>query len=114
MKELDDDLRDALRREPAPPGFAERVLRHAEEQARRQDVDRPRLQSLGWRRPIVGWAIAASLVAAVAGGVQYRNFERAREERAAGEAAREDVIKALRITATKLQIVQAKVREVGS
>jgi hypothetical protein len=62
----------------------------------------------------VGLAAAAALVAAVAGGMQYRNVERARAERAAGEAAKEQVIKALRITASTLQVVQEKVREVGS
>ena len=113
MKELDEELRNALRREPAPAGFAERVLQRAED-ARRDEVGQRRTQRWNPGRPLVGLAAAAALVAAVAGGIQYRNVERARAERAAGEAAKEQVIKALRITAGTLQIVQEKVREVGS
>lgn len=113
MKELDDELRDALRREPPPAGFAERVIQLADEQAGRETARPP---ARGWdpRRPFVRWAAAAAIVAAVGGGIQYRNLEKARAERAAGEAAKEQVIQALRITASKLQLVQERVREVGS
>jgi hypothetical protein len=114
MKDLDQGLRDALRRESPPAGFAERVLQRAEEDARRDETPPPRLLRWSPRRPLVRLAAAAALVAAVAGGIQYRNVERARAERAAGEAAKEQVIKALRITASTLQVVQEKVREVGS
>lgn len=114
MKELDDELRDLLRREEPPAGFAERVLRRAEEQSYPQAVARPVSRVAMWRRPLVGLAAAAALVAAVAGGIQYRSFEQARAERAAGEAAKQQVIEALRITAGTLQLVQEKVREVGS
>lgn len=114
MKELDDELRDLLRRKQPPAGFAERVLRRAEEQSYPQNVVRPAARLAAWRRPLVGLAAAAALVAAVAGGIEYRQLEQARAERAAGEAAREQVIQALRITASTLQLVQAKVREVGS
>ncbi len=113
MKELDDQLRDALRREPAPAGFAERVLRRVEGQAGGHGAGPS--GSLAWaKRPVFRLAAAAALVAAIGGGIQYRSLERARAERAAGEAAKENVIKALRITASKLQLVQEKVREVGS
>jgi hypothetical protein len=114
MKELDDRLRNALRRESPPAGFAERVLQRAEETGRQDGPAQPRLLRWSPRRPLVGLAAAAALVAAVAGGIQYRNVEQARAERAAGEAAKEEVIKALRITAGTLQVVQEKVREVGS
>jgi hypothetical protein len=114
MKELDDGLRDALRRESPPVGFAERVLQRAGESGRQGDPAQPRPLRWSPRRPLVRLAAAAALVAAVAGGIQYRNVERARAERAAGEAAKEEVIKALRITASTLQVVQEKVREVGS
>ncbi len=114
MKELDDELRDALRREVPPAGFAERVLQRADEQLQGDQTARPRLPWFDVKRPVVRWAAAAALVAAIAGGIEYRSVEKARAERAAGEAAKAEVIKALRITATKLQLVQAKVREVGS
>ena len=38
MKNLDDNLRDALRREEPPEGFAERVLRRVEEQERNAEM----------------------------------------------------------------------------
>ena len=101
MRELDDELRHVLRREPPPPGFAARVVWRA---SRRQSPP-PRFSR---------WLTAAALVAAIAGGLQYRQFVTARAERAAGEAAKAQVIQALRITAGKLQMVRAKVREVGS
>ena len=100
MRELDDELRHVLRREPPPPGFAARVVWRA---SRRQSPPR-----------FTRWLTAAALVAAIAGGLQYRQFVTARAERAAGEAAKAQVIQALRITAGKLQMVRAKVREVGS
>ncbi len=114
MRELDDELRDLLRREEPPAGFAERVLRRAGEQSYPQEVVRPAPRLVVWRRPLVGLAAAAALVAAVAGGIQNRRFEKARAERAAGEAAKQQVIEALRITAGTLQLVQEKVREAGS
>lgn len=115
MKELDDELRHALRREPAPTGFAERVLQRAENEAKAPAVVvRPEWGRRRLSRPLVRLAAAAALIAAVAGGIQYRNYENARAERAAGEAARDQVLEALRITASKLQLVQAKVREAGS
>jgi hypothetical protein len=100
MRELDDELRHVLRREPPPPGFAARVVWRASQ--RRQSPP----------RRFTRWL--AALVAAIAGGLQYRQFVTARAERAAGEAAKAQVIQALRITAGKLQMVRAKVREVGS
>ena len=66
------------------------------------------------RRRVLLWAAAAAIVVAVGGSVQYSNVQRAREERARGEAAAEQVREALRITGGKLHVVQAKFKEVGS
>lgn len=115
MKELDDELRHALRRVQAPAGFADRVLRRAAG----EPIGREREHAMAAvrpfvRRPIVQWAAAAAIVAAVAGGIQYRHVQNERAERAAGEAAKEQIMQALRITASKLQVVQAAVRESGS
>lgn len=114
MKELDDELRRALRREPAPEGFADRVLERSRESKAPAVVLRPRWGRWRISRPIVRLAAAAAIIAAIGVGVAYRNYEQARAERARGEAAREQVLEALRITASKLQLVQEKVREVGS
>lgn len=107
MDHLDDELRAALRRTDPPPGFAERVARRAAGTAgARREV---------WaRRPVMRWAAAAAIVAAVAGGFQYRSVLREREERARGEAAKEQVVQALRIAGSKLQLVQARIKEIGS
>ena len=105
MRNMDDELRNALRREEPPPGFADRVLQRAEHGPfeRRQAG-----------RPFVRWAAAAAVVAALAGGFQYRAVQQAREERLRGEAAKEQVVQALRIAGSKLQLVQAKIKEIGS
>ena len=111
MKNLDDDLRAALRRKEPPAGFAGRVI------ARAGGVDKtirlkpdPTDATIGTR--IVRWLAAAAVIAAVAGGaIQYRaaRIERARAERAAGEAASRQVMLALQIAGSKLQLVQARI-----
>ena len=108
MKELDDELRHVLRREEPPPGFAEAVLRRVAE---------PRIVPFE-RKPMIRpsltrWAAAAALVVALGGAAAYRAAE-AREERMRGEAAKEQLMQALRITGSKLQIVQSAVKETGS
>ena len=113
MRTLDDELRDALRREEPPAGFTERVLAEAADGSRfRAGTSRP--PATGARRVVIGWAAAAALVAAVAGGMQYRAVQQAREERARGEAAKEQVVKALRIAGYKLHMVQERIKEIGS
>jgi anti-sigma factor RsiW len=104
MKNLDDELRSVLRREEPPAGFADRVLQRA---ARRQ----PKRATNG---VFVRWAAAAMIVGAVAGGFQYREVQKEREERLRGEAAKEQVVQALRIAGSKLHLVQAKIKEIGS
>jgi hypothetical protein len=106
MNELEDRLRHALAREKPPSGFSARVLRRVSE-----DVEpTPRLAD----RPVMRWAAAALIVAALGGALEYRSVQKAREERARGEAAKEQVMQALRIAGSKLQLVQAAVKEIGS
>jgi hypothetical protein len=105
MRNIDDELRNVLRREEPPDGFADRVLQRAA---------RGRVQQRQTNRPLVRWAAAAVIVASVAGGVQYRAVQQEREERIRGEAAKEQVVQALRIAGSKLQLVQAKIKEIGS
>jgi hypothetical protein len=112
MRTLDDELRDALRREEPPDGFAERVLTEAA--ARPHAAGTSHVPVKAARRIVIGWAAAAALIAAVAGGVQYRAVQQAREERARGEAAKEQVVRALRIAGYKLHVVQEKIKEIGS
>jgi len=138
MRNLDHDLRDALRRVEPPGGFAERVLRRVEEQARQQRSTSSASRTWGppsggpirlkpdptrgaggshvrgshARGSFVRWLAAAAVVVAAAGaGVQYRtaHLERARAERAQGEAAGREVVLAMQIAGSKLQLVQTKI-----
>ena len=87
------------------------MLARAETGQPPRTVSQPPL-SERWR--VIGWVAAAALIVTAAGGIQYRAVEKAREERVRGEAAKEQVIQALRITGHKLQVVQAKIKEIGS
>ena len=102
MTNLEDELRDAFRRKTPNEAFVKRVLRRIPDQQHAR------------RKTAVQWAAAAAIVVAIGGGVQYAAGERARVERARGEAAAEQLREALRITGTKLQVVQAKFKEIGS
>ena len=123
MKELDRELTNALRREDPPDGFAERVLRrvgeppHAEHRARtmpwgpirlKPDSTAVKAPPAPTKLPFVQWAAAASLVAALAGGM---NYVARQKERAEGEAAVVRVAQALHIAGTKLQLVQTKINQ---
>jgi hypothetical protein len=101
MSEFDHELRRLLSRREPPAGFAERVLGRTEPAV--PPVVRPALRP---RSRFVRWAAAAALVAAAAGVLEYR--ERRREQ-AAGEAARDQVVQALQLAGSKLQLVQAKI-----
>jgi hypothetical protein len=82
MNELEQDLRNALRRREPPPGFADRV--------------RARLPR---KRVYPRWlALAAMLLIAIA-GLSVRE----REKRNAAERARADFVKALEITTSTLE-----------
>jgi hypothetical protein len=101
---LEDRLRRALRREEPPEGFAARVVAAAEAQAAR------RASRWDWLRPhSFRWAaaLAACLVLLAAGLALER--QRQRENRARGEAAKAQVMQALRITGARLHAAQAKV-----
>ena len=108
MSGLEDRLRDALRREDPPEGFAERVLARAAEQ---EPAHGPRW--LSWLEvPRLRWVAAvASLAIVLVAGVELR--ER-REQRSEGERAKQQVMVALRLTASQLQFTQEKVRKISS
>jgi NAD(P)H-dependent FMN reductase len=117
MKSLDDDVREALRRKDPPAGFADRVLARVGASGSEPGVKagvHATLDARSATRPVMRWVAAAVLVAAVAGGFQYRAIQKQREERLRGEAAKEQVVQALRIAGSKLQLVQLTIREGGS
>ena|SRR5438067_1081895 len=95
---LENDLRQALRRVPAPEGFAERVrtviLNRADEGSQ------PR--RTWWR------AVAATLLlGAIVGGWGAHETMQRRE----GECAREQVLLALRIAGTQVSRAQHEARD---
>ena len=103
MKDLEDiELRRALRRVDAPEGFAGRVLAGIAKSERVSP--KPRTQRAiggGW----TGWAIAAMLMIAAAGGAWYR----AEERRVQGEEAKRQVLRSLNIASSRLRAIEMKV-----
>jgi hypothetical protein len=106
---LEHELRQALRREEAPAGFAERVLAKAQAQAT------PESWWQRWVRGLQAGAlryatVAVLVVATVVGAVEYKRHE---QDRRQGEFARQQLMLALRIASGKLQYAQAKVNRTG-
>jgi len=89
MDRLEQELKQALARTEPGPDFARRVNRAA----RRRASVVPR-----WM------ATAAALVIVSGGSIAYREHQ--------GRAAKEQVMTAMRITAGKLNHIQARVKEV--
>jgi hypothetical protein len=114
----EDALKRALRRESAPDGFAERVLaRVAEQNSAESGRGRRDFWWPFFTQPLVRWAAAAALAAAlVAGGLHYRQvqYDKAERERAQGEAAKQRLMLALRIAGSKLQLAKSKVNEINA
>lgn len=92
MSEFENELRQVLKRQDPPAGFAQRVLAKAQPQSERG------------RNRWIGVAIAAGLLLA-AGGFEYRQYE--------GRKAKQDLLLALGITESKLSIVQQKINDLN-
>ena len=95
MNRLEALLRQALRREEAPAGLAERVLSR---------LPAPSATPAPWIW--LRWALAATLCVLLLGTVQLSTERRRRAE---GELARAQVLAALRITAEKFEHTREKV-----
>ncbi len=95
-------LRDALRRVDAPPGFAERVVAKAAARERAKHV------------PVRRWlAVAASVLLVVSGGVYGEHYRREQIRRQQAEAARAQLVVALRITSRQIEKVEERLRAIG-
>jgi hypothetical protein len=92
MREFEEELRSALRRQEPPGGFADRVM------ARTRRKGTPRRAS--W----VAAAIAACLALGL-GGFEYRQYE--------GRKAKRELVLALEIAGSKLSRAQAKVSQLS-
>ncbi len=93
------ELKQALERRPAPPSLKRKVM----ERRSRQRTERLRLRTALWER------LAACLVLAalLGGGFAWHQ----RDEQRKGEAARQQVFTALRITNRALNEVKAQLAE---
>lgn len=111
MNQFEDELKHAFHRVEAPADFAEQVLARVVEQKSVRDVARDswwRIFSL----PIVRWAaITATAASLIVGAVHYRNVQ---QERVRGEAAKQQLMLALRIAGSKLQLARARVNEINA
>lgn len=107
MKRIDELFKTALRREEVPSDFAERVLARAEQRPTvTLEPERiPRFHIFS--RPLVRWAAFTAVTASlIAGSLHYRNVRR---EQAKGEAAKQQLMLALHIAGSKLQLARSKV-----
>jgi hypothetical protein len=118
MTRFEDELKNAVRRQEPPRGFADRVLARAAEIGSR-NVDQvwrdlwPKIfdQPLAPAN-VLRWATVTVLAAGlVVGGVHFRSVQR---ERAQGEAAKQRLLLALRIAGRKLQLAKARVDQINS
>lgn len=102
---IDDELREALRRKQAPADLADRVLARINEQPAQQRQAGPTSSGQGVRR----WLAAAAVLAVAAGGAE-RYYT---QQRQAAEAARvqEELRIALQITSETLVVVQSKLSQ---
>jgi len=107
MDRLEQELRNALRRKEPSGEFTATVLARAAQQARRDSSQRRWLS-----RPRLRWALAAVVCLVVFAGALLSRHEQKRRQ-AEGEAARQQVIVALRIAGAKMQLAQAKVRHLS-
>lgn len=113
MQFSEDDLRAALRQKDPGERFTERVMAHVSQPQARVATAGGTGSRLGelwhrlWLRPALTGAVAAMLIAGVSlGFLHYRNVQRWRE----GEAAKQQVLLALRITNAKLNHVIGRVK----
>lgn len=107
---LEDALRNALRRVDSPDSFAANVLARVAHQKAVARVGNRHWFSL-ISQPLIRWAaFAAVSICLVVGGLYYRNLQR---ERVQGEAAKQQLMLALRIAGSKLQLAKQKVHEIN-
>lgn len=106
MSRLEDELRNALRRQEPPADFADRVMRSVAAQPpprRREGL----LAMLRWKP--MRWVAAAAMALVVVGGIQHHREQQARIQ---GELAKERLLLALRITGSKLQIAREGIQRI--
>jgi negative regulator of sigma E activity len=118
LERLDDELRNALRRQEPPEGFEARLMARLAREPRPLSVQ-SRILSRVWEA-ISAWfqapvfaraALAGALCLLVVCGVHYEQLQ---AERARGEAAKRQLLLALRVTGSSLREVQQSLRQVSA
>ncbi len=104
MTPFEDELRKALQRREPSPDFTARLFEKLAAQNLPKAASRFAWLSGGWRQ----WAAAAVLFLAAGSGVAYR--EHMQVER--GEAAKQQLMVAMRIASTQLRAAQTRVKEI--
>ena len=100
---FETEIRAALRREPAPPDFAAKVLARVGALAPKQKV----YVWPVWRRPAT-WALAAGLAVAAIIPPAVSEYQRRKELRAL--EARRELLAALSITRAKLRQTRERIQ----
>jgi hypothetical protein len=103
MDPFEEQLKNALRREPPRAGFAGRVKARVAVRDKR-----PRRAS--WSsllRLRLQWVLAILVCVGMLAGVSYRHDK---VERARGEAAKQQVYVALRLAGAKIELAESKLR----
>ena len=95
MNRFEDELKSALARRDAPAGFADRVM------ARIPNSRRP-------ERSLRSWMPAAAAVLVAVFGVGSWEYTKSRQERHEAERAKAELIEALELTSSKLQLTRSK------
>ena len=103
---LDQELRDALRRQKPSHDFEVRVAARVARAGSRRSW-----WASIWTWPQLRWAAAAALCLLIVGGITYQHEQRL--ERARGEAAKQQVMIALRIAGSKVQLARAKLQNLS-
>ena len=107
---LESVLKNALRRQDAPGGFGANVLARVAQHESSAGSRRGNWLCI-FSQPLIRWAAFAAVSIGLAGGGLYvRKVER---ERAEGEAAKRQLMLALRIAGNKLQLAKTKVNEIN-
>lgn len=107
MKPMEEELKSALEGREAPAGFTERVMARIPAVPPQRRSWRTTLASL-FRYPRLRWAATAALALLIVTGA---NLVRRHEERVKGEAARRELVFALRFAGNKLN---ATMRQAGA
>jgi hypothetical protein len=108
---LEAALKQALRSQDPPSGFADRVLASVGDRRTQATLSRNPWHAI-FAQPLLRWTAFAAITASlVLGFVHQRSIVR---ERAQGEAAKQRLMLALRIAGSKLQIARSKVNQINT